>query len=442
MKMIGLESFNADPVGIAFTAERIKETRAVSQADVAPFIQHFPMNVSLSNFSEEPSSKGVDIALEGFATLFKVAAGVALVGILGVCIYNFIRARNSAASAVEIASMLAKMEKSYNTVVDGVRAAPAWQNRSQPFIGSSEIPLPPDGRALGMVGEVNCLEFCDRFFGDEMRFDNMVEGRAVAAMVALGKMSSVTDTLTGPFADYLGDLTKRVQHLRKIITEMPANINSGELDGIVRDLNAIDMSVPRGTVLKLLNSGFDKLLPPPKSGFSNGSAGLLEDRVAALKDVFEQRDRSIYMRSAEHDALQHEWREGNFEKLLGQLPEIFRRAAKMSGAPAETIGRNLVNECEELKKRVATSEFPEAVDARFKELLEEIRLDSLSATTIMDLTLAELRQFFGYTKAIALSVAYLGMAVAAFSRPVQPAQAKRLAHDSAEAAKLFGKIKV
>ena len=125
MQMIGLESLDADPVGISCTYERMLETREVSRADIAPFIQHFPMNVSLTNFSEEPSSKGIDIALEGFATLFKVAAGVALVGILGVCIYNFIRSRNSAEGVSNQAMAVVKGHKLYEDLAKGIRSMPA-----------------------------------------------------------------------------------------------------------------------------------------------------------------------------------------------------------------------------------------------------------------------------------------------------------------------------
>ena len=101
MKMI-TENLNEDWMkdnpeyfsGLASTYATLKNDRLVSQEMVSPYIQNFPMNISLSNFSEQPSEKGLEIALEGFAVLFKVAAGVLLVSALGVCIFNFVRSRN------------------------------------------------------------------------------------------------------------------------------------------------------------------------------------------------------------------------------------------------------------------------------------------------------------------------------------------------------------
>lgn len=442
MEMIHLESLDADPVGISCTMERIKETRQVSRADVAPFIQHFPMSVSLNNFSEEPSSKGVDIALEGFATIFKVAAGVALVGVLGIAIYNFVRSRNSAATSVDSATMVAKMEKDVRALIDGTRSMPAWQNRSRDFIGSNDVPTPPDGTTLGLIGEVNYLQFSEVYFGNAERFERMLERRSVAGLVALGKLNSVTEHLMRPTADYLTDLSKRVQQLRKVISDMPGNVNAGKVDQIVDELNKVDLSVPRSTVIRQIDTAFDRFLPPPKAEATPASAILLEDRSAALKAVFEERDKEIYLDNASNKEFVDLWQNGDFEKLLGRIPDICRTISTISSAPSATVGRTLINECEELKKKIAQSDFPHEVDARMRELLEDIRLDSVASMAIMDMVMAELRQFASLARQVSMGIAYVAAATAAFSRKVEPAKAKRLAQDAATTLKTLEKIKI
>lgn len=442
MEMMALESLEADPVGISCTMERIKETRQVSRADVAPFIQHFPMSVSLNNFSEEPSSKGVDIALEGFATLFKVAAGVALVGILGVCIYNFIRSRNAATSAVDSASMVAKMEKEIRAIIADTRGLPAWQSRSQHYAGSSEIPVPPDGIPLNLVGEVNYIQFSERYFGKEERFERMTERRVIATLVALGKMNSVTEHLMRPTADYMGDLSKRVAELRKIISDMPGTINSGKLDQIVESLNKIDMTTPRSTVIRQINTAFDRMLPPPKGSFEAGSGGLLEDRSSALKVVFEERQKEVYLDKNSSQEFVTKWQEGDFENLLGRIPDICRNISSISSAPSPLIGRSLIKECEDLKKKVAESEFPHEVNDRFTALLEEIRLDSVSAMALMDMANVELSQFASLARQVGMGITYVAVSVATFSKQAEPARSKVLAKKASEMLKTLEKINI
>lgn len=442
MKMMALESLEADPVAITATWDRIRDTRLVSQADVNPFIQHFPMNVSLNNFSEQPSSKGIEIAMEGFAALFKVAAGVALVGVLGACIYNFIRGRNAAETVVNSAAAVQGLSKSMTTLADGIRASSAWQSRSGSTIPASSIPMGVGGQSMNFAGDVSFLEYADKFYNEHNNFDMLVDNKALAVLIARGKFNSVTDNLVRPVAEYLGDLAKRVKQLQEIISKMPHGINGGDLNGAVDELDKVNLHIPRGTVLNRLVQVYDSVLTSPKGKFEPGSAWLLEDRVQALSVSFEDCNKKTGLEEAVLKSVYGDWCNGDFEKVTGKIPEICANAATISSAPSASVGKNIISECEELKRRVATSEFPEAVDKRFKEILEEIRLDSISALVVFDLAAIEQRQLVAYMRRIVLKTSQLAGAVSAFSMSADPVHSKRLAHNAVEAGKAALKIKI
>lgn len=425
--------------GIASTFQKIKTDRAVSQADIEPFINYFPMTVSLSNFSEEPSEKGLDMALEGFAVLFKVAAGIALVGVLGICIYNFIRSRQAAEMTTDFATKSVNMSVETFKLFDGIRQSPGYQSRQSPMISASEIPISPNGRGMHLTGQVNFQEWADKFYGEghTQHFTN-----AIASKIAAGTFDSVTWNMMQLMSDYMSDLAGRVKKLREISKTIPGRVNAGELDKLERDIRGLDTRTPRGLVLKGLNQIYDKVLPSPRNHFMSDSAQLLDDRVNALKLHFDSsKDDKNFVKEAYLDNLT-KWRQGDVEGMTGNIPTICLAASKLGSAPSLSTGKNIVNECEELKKEFAKMEVPEAIDKALKDVLEEIRLDSISSVTIFDMVINEQRQFTIYIQDILNMTVELAMAVAAFTKPTDPSKAKRLASDAVNAAKLSKKIKV
>lgn len=438
VELLGKENTDLS-TGIASTFQKIKSTRTVSQTDVEPFINYFPMTVSLSNFSEEPSEKGLDMALEGFAVLFKVAASIALVGALGICIYNFIRSRQAAETTTDFATKSVNMSAETFKLMDQIRQSPGYQSRTTPLIKASEIPVSPNGRGMHLTGEVNFNDWAEKFYGEghTQHFTN-----AIASKIAAGTFDSVTANLMQTMSDYLSDLAGRVKKFRELTKGMPARINAGELDKLVIDINNVDTRTPRSTVLKVLNQVYDKVLPPPRQNFMSDSAQLLEDRVTALKNHFDSaKDDKNFVKEAYLENVT-KWRAGDVEGMMGQIPEICKTASKLGAAPSLSTGKNVVNECEELKKELAKMEIPEVVDTALRAALESIRLDSVSAVALFDMVINEQRQFTIYSQDILNMTVELALAVSAFTRPTDPSKAKRLASDAVNAAKLSKKIKV
>lgn len=440
-EFIESQNFQGIGMGIATVFQKIKNDRVVCQADVEPYIQHFPMNINLSNFSEQPSEKGYDMALEGFAMLFKVTAGVLLVSALGVCIYNFVRSRKTAEVTTDMALSSVTMSKEISEVMELVRAAPGYQNRVQPMIQASAIPINATGRGRSFTlhGEVNFNDFAALFFDDShhQHFTN-----AIASKVALGEFSSVTEHLMTPMADYLSDLAGRVKKLTGFIKDMPARLNAGQLEMVVKDIENLDTRTIRGTFLKRLNEVYDRNLPSPKGAFQSDSAELMEDRVNALKDHYDQTKDDKDFIKTHYAANAEKWKNGDVEGMLGRIPQICDAASKMGAAPSLSTGKNIVNECENLRRLIAPMEIPEMVDQSLKNTLESIRLDSIASVALFEMVINEQRQFTIYVQDILFQVAELAGAVSAFTKPTDPSKARKLLSEAADAVKVAKKVKV
>lgn len=449
MQMMGLENLvqqleltTEDPTlpnGIIGTYERIKQTQMVSQADVQPYIQHFPMNVSVTNFDEEPSGRGLEIALEGFAMLFKVTAGVILVSTLGVCIYNFIRSRKNAESTSDMATNATQLNKQLFKLMDEIRKAPGYQIRNQPLIDAKDIPLGFNNRSHGLNGQVTFQDWADKFYtnGYDEHFTN-----AIASKVASGKFDSVTFNLMQSTSDYMSDLAGRVKNLRALVKEIGPRIMAGQLEKLEHEIRGLDTAKIRGTLLKSINQVYDKVLPSPKGSFRSDSSQLLEDRSQQLKNFFDQTkdDKNFVKEHYQENA--DKWRQGDVEGMLGKIPEICAAASTLGSAPSLSTGKNIVNECEELRRLISPLEIPEAIDQALKDTLEDIRLDSISSMTIFDMVVNEQRQFTIYIQDILNLTVELAATVAAFSRPTDPSLSKRLANDAVAAGKESRKVKV
>jgi hypothetical protein len=435
MKMMALEGLEADPAIISSSIERMQNDRLVCQSDVAPFIQHFPMNISLDNFSEEPSEKGLDIALEGMSMLFKVAAGVALVGVLGICIYNFIRSRRAAETIAEGSAVTARLGKLTLELEQDIHTAPGFINTRTPLLGSNEI---PHGLGLHFSGEVSYAEFADKFFSAKGVGAIAGISSDLAIKINYGEVPSATDQLMAPMSDYLGDLAKRVTELRKIIADMPGALNAGHIDKITQRIVAIDLKVPRGTVLGLIERNFDNRLPPPRGSFQAGSAAMFEDRVEALANLYTELSEGSHPNqkggNAEEKATT-DWVSTNLSGLIGPLVDISTRCAKVGLSPSLSTGRSIVAECEELKKKVATSDFPDAVDAALKVVLEDVRMDSLAAMKLFDVINTEQRLTAKWVSFVLRWTAEHARVVALFTRSVSPPAAASLTKKAANALK-------
>jgi hypothetical protein len=442
MQMMGLESLQDNPeahTGIASTFEKIKQDRVVSQSDIAPFIQYFPMTVSISNFDEQPSPRGLEIALEGFAMLFKVTAGVILVSVLGVCIYNFIRSRKNAESTSDMATNATLLNKELFKLMDGIRKAPGYQVRTQPLIDAKDIPLGFNNRSHGLSGQVNFQDWADRFYTDgyDQHFTN-----AIASKIASGKFDSITLNLMQLTSDYMSDLAARVKNLRMLVKEIGPRVLAGQLEKLEHEIRGLDTAKIRGTLLKGINQIYDKVLPSPKGSFRTDSSQLLEDRAQQLKTFFDQTkdDKNFVKEHYQENA--DRWRQGDIEGMLGKIPEICAAASTLGSAPSLSTGKNIVNECEELRRQISPLQIPEAIDQALKDTLEDIRLDSISSMAIFDMVINEQRQFTIYIQDILNLTVELAAAVAAFSRPTDPSLSKRLANDAVAAGKASRKVKV
>lgn len=438
------ENFSDDPslpVGIITTFEKIRHTRMVSTTDVKPFIDYFPMNVGLDNFTDLPSEKGLDIALEGFAVLFKVTAGVLLVSALGVCIFNFIRSRKAAEATADAATSGVLLSKEINNLMNQIRLAPGYLNRHQPLIQAKDIPLGPTGhgRSFTMLGEVSFKDWSDRFYEDgrDQHFVN-----AIASKVASGEFFSVTEHLMTPMADYMSDLGNRVKQLTAMVNKMGEMLNSGRLDQMVKDIEGLDTRSIRGVFLGILERVYGKELGQPRANLASNSAELMNDRVQSLKDYYDSTkdDKNFVQTHYQQNA--DRWRSGNVEGMLGDIPRICDHAAKLGAAPSLSTGKNIVDECEKLRRLLAPMEVPEMVDQALKNTLESIRLDSIASVNLFEMIINEQRQFTIYVQDILGLTIELAGAVAVFSRPNDPSGARKLTQDAVNATKAMRKVKL
>lgn len=435
------ELFTDDPLipkGIITTYETIKRDRMVSQEQVSPYIQHFPMNVSLGNFTEKPSEKGLDIALEGFAVLFKVTAGVLLVSALGVCIFNFIRSRKAAEATSDAATNGVLLNKEIVKLLTGIRAAKGFHDRSIK-IKASDIPMGPTRRALNLHGEITYTEWASRFYayGHDQHFTN-----AIASKVADGKFFSITEHLMTPMADYMSDLAGSVKQLSKMVDNLPATINSGRLEQVARDIDQLDTRSIRGTFLGHLERVYGKELPQPRVTFQANSAELLDARVTALKEFYDNtRDDKKFVQN-HYQANVDRWRGGAVEQMMGRIPEICAQAAKLGAAPSLSTGKSIVDECEQLRRKISAIEVPEVIDTALKATLESIRLDSIASVNLFEMVINEQRQFTIYIQDILNQTIEWALAVGSFTKPADPQAAKRLMNDAQDATKATRKVKL
>jgi hypothetical protein len=435
------ELFTDDPLipqGIISTYQAIKKNRMVSQEMVSPYIQNFPMNISLSNFSELPSEKGLDIALEGFAVLFKVAAGVLLVSALGVCIFNFVRSRKAAEATTANASSGAMLHREITKLLTGIRAAGGYHDRTIK-IKSSDIPTGVTRRALNLHGEITYTDWANSFYayGHDQHFVN-----AIASKVATNQFPSVTEHLMTPMADYLSDLGGRVKQLALIIQDLPAALNAGRLPEMVRSIENLNIQEVRATFLGHLERVYGKELSAPRTILPANSALLLDSRVTSLKEFYDNtREDKHFVRDHYQNNLDR-WRNGDVEGMLGRIPEICTQASKLGAAPSLSTGKNIVDECEKLRQKVSAQEVPEVVEDALKKILEDIRLDSVASVNLFEMVINEQRQFTIYIQDILNQTIEWGGAVAAFTKPVDPSGARKLLRDVQEATASTRKVKL
>lgn len=445
MKMI-TENLNEDWMkdnpeyfsGLASTYSTLKNDRLVSQEMVSPYIQNFPMNVSLNNFSKEPSEKGLEIALEGFAVLFKVAAGVLLVSALGVCIFNFIRSRKAAEATTDYASNGVVLNKEISKLLAGIRSAKGFHDRTQK-IKASDLPTGLSRRALHLSGEITYIEWASAFYayGHDQHFVN-----AIASKVATDKFPSVTEHLMTPMADYLSDLGGRVKQLSLIVQDLPTALNAGRLPQVVKKIEDLNIQAVRATFLGHLERVYGKELAQPRTVLPANSALLMDSRVTSLKEFYDAtRDDKNFVRDHYQSNLD-KWKNGDVEGMLGRIPQICEQASKLGAAPSLSTGKNIVDECEKLRQKLANMEVPEVVEDAMKAILEDIRLDSVASVNLFEMVINEQRQFTIYIQDILNQTIEWAAAVGAFTRPGDPSAAKKLLRDVQDASQATRKVKL
>jgi len=445
MKMI-TENLNEDWMkdnpeyfsGLASTYATLKNDRLVSQEMVSPYIQNFPMNISLSNFSEQPSEKGLEIALEGFAVLFKVAAGVLLVSALGVCIFNFVRSRKAAEATTNYASNGVVLNKEITKLVAGIRAAKGFHDRTQK-IKASDLPAGMSRRALHLSGEITYNEWASAFYayGHDQHFVN-----AIASKVATNQFPSVTEHLMTPMADYLSDLGGRVKQLALIVQDLPTALNAGRLPQVVKQIEELNIQAVRATFLGHLERVYGKELSQPRTVLPSNSALLMDSRVTSLKEFYDAtRDDKNFVRDHYQSNLD-KWKNGDVEGMLGRIPQICEQASKLGAAPSLSTGKNVVDECEKLRQKLANMEVPEVVEDAMKAILEDIRLDSVASVNLFEMVINEQRQFTIYIQDILNQTIEWAAAVGAFTRPGDPNAAKKLLRDVQDASQATRKVKL
>ena len=229
---------------------------------------------------------------------------------------------------------------------------------------------------------------------------------------------------------------------KRQVQDLPTALNAGRLPQVVKQIEELNIQAVRATFLGHLERVYGKELSQPRTVLPSNSALLMDSRVTSLKEFYDAtRDDKNFVRDHYQSNLD-KWKNGDVEGMLGRIPQICEQASKLGAAPSLSTGKNIVDECEKLRQKLANMEVPEVVEDAMKAILEDIRLDSVASVNLFEMVINEQRQFTIYIQDILNQTIEWAAAVGAFTRPGDPNAAKKLLRDVQDASQATRKVKL
>lgn len=384
MEMMALESFNGDVMVMEGLLDKVKKTGSVSRADVAPYIEHFPIHIALESFTEEASDHNVGMALEGFSVLFKVALGVALAGVIGGIILYLTKSQGSATAAGNNAQQLLK-ELDLIANCQAARAV-ALPESQLPPVNSAKLPREADVHIHGMVKRSDTLQGPLLQLKERLRTKVNMLGYEVMK----GQFRPFSNTTLYDVRSMVDSLKGQTNDLGKLIGTVERAVESNNIDQLIKQAYALVPNKSRDVLLQLMVKLYDKQLPPhalpPTIPVTNAkdTSYVLDEVTSQCFDLINQRT-SVSL----SDKLTEEL--GNLCATGDMTQELFLlRTQATELLKGEVVGlysklQSAQTAFQQLKDRNDKVQLPEGLDSALSMVLDSIQRDVKALNRLIDI---------------------------------------------------------
>lgn len=381
MDLLSLDKLAATPDEIETVVDRINQTGTVCRGDVQPYIQHFPITIGLENFSEEPSTLGLDIATEAFATLFKVAVGVALVGALGGIVYFLTRSSSAAAAT---SSSYEKIERQAQVVVDLEKAIDEAPSEAQlKGVKGTSLPReanPPLGESVtlseAMVGAHNF-----------MRNTLTANVSLFAEEVVLNRIKPLSISTLAQVREYLEASANLAKKIDAALKDVESAVRDNRIDAFVQEVRDLADIPQRTALLEAIRSNYDNILAPIGLGAIKND---VSEEATVLDSLTEQLGQTINDKvngNLSPNGIDHFMNSVVAGKLSADvlvLKAVATEAGKGRVVNLASSAKETQVRFDKLKRDNSQIKMPAEVSDAFTGLLDSILLDVKSINRLVD----------------------------------------------------------
>lgn len=417
LKPLGLS--NDTTAELASTISRINATGMVCRADVAPYIDQFPLTVGLEDFDEEPTGRNVQIATESMAAFLKIGLAIAVVGALGYVVFNLIASRRKCEKIKTEDAHRAYLFSLVNDARGLISTSPAWLN--QGMVGADGLNLKnaiarhlQDGPGVNLALEKEGLRlFCRTHYGSVPAFTSR------ACLDQYAEILSQTKALSG---------------VRSILSNAGQNIQSGRAAEVIGSLKALESKYSVFRFSDALTVVFGNILPKVSQSNSEPDGIVLLKIVDALESYYETTEESSTSVSS--------FIEKNVVELGTGYPAFPVSYSEVSGDIQRSITavKDASSECEKLKAESKNYRLSTEVEQQAGETIENINNITKAASRLFDIAALEVNSAFLHAKWMAqVHVKILDLAEDILKQNNESPQASKMAAAKKELEKAIKK---
>lgn len=360
--------------------DKTEATGLVSREDVEPYINSFPPTVALEDFDEQPSKRGYDMALEGFASFLKVGLAVAVVGAIGFLVWHLISSRKK---GDKLNGDAIQYQALFNALIE-----------QENFIAVSAL------NGTGMVSKESGFEgqnlsnYLSTILGSSgvLRSELEVQGSRHIAYCMYNGDPSVLRMFSEHVEPEKASQKTAIDRLGVCLKGSTSKISGGKQNEVIAELKSIRDLVERLSLGGVLQSTFASRIPSVVAAPGEHGSTYALSVVDAIETFFEGRETSSRTMTDElfYDITQFK---GAARIRAQKLEPSVSRFSFEAITKACTEANKA---CEKMRKDAETTELSTLVESEFEETLRTIQNNVKVTEKLLDLAVIEATSLHRY----------------------------------------------